>query len=179
MTSFYPPLKKIFAGNVLALAVCAASTLAQGQTATAPTADTAAKLEQPKAASAASPKTTTVPAVRTVRDVQLGMSLDDVKKKLGKPDVQDDTGVLFSLSGGDSVQIALDEKKEVKVVAAIYAPGSKIAPSLKDIFGPDAVDATGDTYKMERYPDAGYWISYSRSNSQDKPIVVVTMRKIQ
>ena len=175
MTSFYP-LKKIFAGIVLTFGLCAASAVAQGQPATTPAADTAAKLEPPKATAS---KTATLPVVRSVRDVQLGMSIDDVKKKLGKPDVQDDTGLLFSLSGGDSVQIGLGEKKEVKVVAAIYAPGSKNAPSLKDIFGPSAEDATGDTYKMERYPDAGYWLSYSRSNSQDKPIVVVTMRKIQ
>ena len=37
------------------------------------------------------------------------MSIDDVKKKLGRPEVQDESGLLFSLSGGDSVQIGLDE----------------------------------------------------------------------
>jgi hypothetical protein len=92
--------------------------------------------------------------------------------------VQDDSGLLFSLSGGDSVQIGLDENKHVRTVAEIYAAGSKNAPSLKEVFGPDEQEVSGDTYKMERYSDAGYWVSYSRSNSKDKPIVVVTMRKI-
>ncbi|HEY2846353.1 MAG TPA: hypothetical protein VGI80_00960, partial [Pyrinomonadaceae bacterium] len=71
-----------------------------------------------------------------------------------------------------------DADKHVRTVAAIYAAGSKHAPAFKDIFGSSAEETNGDVYKMERYTDAGYWVSYSRTNSQDKPIVVVTIKKI-
>ena len=129
-----------------------------------------ASVQQPIAAPA--------PAAPSVRDIELGMSVDDVKAKLGKPEVTDDTGMYFTLSGGDSVQIGLDENKKVRTVAAVYAAGSKLAPSPDEVLG-DAVEKTdGDMYKMVRYPDKGYWVSYSRSGSDKKPLVVVTLRKI-
>jgi len=178
MTSFYP-LNKIVLGLALVLSLSAMAVMAQGQQAVnTPSADSAAKLQEPKTATPAPTKAAITPLVHSVRDVELGMSIDDVKKKLGRPEVQDDTGLLFTLSGGNSVQIGLDENKHVRTVAVIYGAGSKDAPALKDIFGASAEDTTGDVYKMERYPDAGYWVSYSRTNSQDKAIVVVTMRKI-
>jgi hypothetical protein len=179
MASFYP-LIKISLGLALILGLFAVAVTAQTQQAVnTPPADSAAKLQEQKTGASSAPaKAAITPLVHSVRDVELGMSIDDVKKKLGRPEVQDDTGLLFNLSGGSSVQIGLDENKHVRVVAVIYSAGSKDAPALKDIFGASAEDSTGDVYKMERYPDAGYWLSYSRSNSQDKPIVVVTMRKI-
>ena len=118
------------------------------------------------------------PAIHSLREVELGMSADEAKHKLGRPEVQDDTGMYFTLSGGDSVQIGLGEDKKVRTVAVIYAAGSKNAPSLADVFGPDVEKVAGDTYKMVRYPDAGYWVSYSRTNSGDKPVVIVTMKKM-
>jgi hypothetical protein len=175
MRSFYP-LNKFCLGIALLLGLFAVAAMAQAP-ANTPAADTAAKLEQPKTPATAPTKTVLTPYVHSVRDVELGMTVDQVKKKLGKPEVQDDTGLYFSLSGGDSVQIGLDADKHVRTVAAIYAAGSKDAPAFKDIFG-TAADNNGDVYKMQRYPDAGYWVSYSRTNSQDKPVVVVTMKKI-
>ena len=117
MTSVYP-LNKIFLGLAIGVCFCVGSVMAQGQqTPNTPAADTAAKLEQPRTAEAAPAKTTLTPFVHSVRDVELGMSVDDVKKKLGRPEVQDDTGLLFTLAGGDSVQIGLDENKHVRTVA--------------------------------------------------------------
>src|SRR3569833_893371 len=166
MTSIYPP-KRLLASLVFVICVCAVSAMAQ-TTPPTPSSDTAAKLEPSKATvtTPATTKAVMTPVVHSVHDVELGMSIDDVKKKLGKPDVQDDTGLLFTLDGGDSVQIGLGPDKHVRTVAAIYGAGSKNAPAFKDIFGADAQDPAGDTYKMERYKDAGYWVSYSRSNSQ-------------
>lgn len=181
MTSFYPDNKRILIGIALSLSLFAAAATAQTQPpASTPAADSAAKLQPPKiAATASAPaKEAAMPMVHSVRDVELGMSVDEVKKKLGKPEVQDDTGLYFSLSGGDAVQIGLDENKHVRTVAAIYAAGSKGAPAFKDVFGSSTEDGTGDLYKMQRYPEAGYWVSYSRTNSQDKPVVVVTIKKI-
>ena len=36
----------------------------------------------------------------------------------------------------------------------------------------------GTIYKLVRYPDAGYWVAYSRTAGKS-PIVSVTMRKIR
>jgi hypothetical protein len=143
--------------------------------------NTTGKTEQPQlAVAAAEPAAPQVlkPAVDSVRDIELGMTVEQVKAKLGKPDVEDKTGLYFTLDKGDSVQIGLDADKKVRTVAAIYGAGSKDAPSFTDIFGTDAAAPEGDVYKLERYPDAGYWVSYSRTNSKDKPVTVIMLRKI-
>lgn len=118
------------------------------------------------------------PAIDSVREVEIGMTVDQVREKLGKPTVEDGTGLYFDLDKGDSVQIGLDPDKKVRTIAAIYAAGSKTAPSFTDVFGPTEGETEGDVYKLERYPEAGYWVSYSRTNSKDKPVVVVMLRRI-
>jgi len=135
-------------------------------------------MTQSKSVATTPAKKVVQPALKAIREVELGMSVDDVKHKLGKPDVEDDTGMYFTLNGGDSVQIGLGPDKKVRTVASIYAAGSKNAPSAQEVLGADADSTDGDTYKMIRYPDAGYWVSYSKTNSKDKPVVIVTMRKL-
>ena len=127
---------------------------------------------------AAPAKKVVQPTLKAIREVELGMTMDQVKQKLGKPEVEDLTGMYFSLAGGDSVQIGIDDDKKVRTIASIYAPGSKAAPSMQDVLGADANTTDGDVYKMIRYPEADYWVSYSRTNSKDKPQVIVTMRRI-
>jgi hypothetical protein len=35
----------------------------------------------------------------------------------------------------------------------------------------------GSMYELERYPAAGYWVSYNRT-AGDKPIVTITMQRM-
>lgn len=179
MTARYP-FNRLWIGLAFIFACAAVSVPAQtAQQANGP-ANQTAKIESapPPASAPAKAAVALQPAIHALRDVELGMSADDAKHKLGKPEVQDETGMYFNLSGGDSVQIGLGADKKVSTIAIIYAAGGKNAPSLSDVFGPDVEKADGDTYKMVRYPDAGYWVSYSRSNSADKPVVVVTIKKM-
>ena len=178
MTRFYP-LRQLPFALALGLTLTASIALAQTDKTPDATASVTVKPEAPKVVQTAPVKSAAVtPFIHSVRDVELGMAVDEARKKLGRPEVEDATGMYFTLSGGDAVQIGLDDDKKVRTAALIYGAGSKSAPTLKDIFGNDVDNVEGDTYKIVRYPDAGYWVSYSRSNSKDKPIVVVTMRKL-
>lgn len=132
---------------------------------------------EPVVTTSATPLTAPAHSFTSVRDIELGMTVDQVKAKLGKPDVQDDTGLVFDLGKGDSVQIGLDPEKKVRTIAAIFAAESNAAPSFMDVFG-TAPASDGDVYKLERYPDEGYWVSYSRTITADKPVTVVMIRKI-
>jgi hypothetical protein len=35
----------------------------------------------------------------------------------------------------------------------------------------------GSMYQLNRYPEAGYWVSYNRT-AGDKPIITITMQKM-
>jgi len=179
MTTIYPRYSGLAAAFVLVFSCVAVRGQGEG-TPTLPEKESA-KVDVPAAPAAVATtpaKKVVQPALKAIREVELGMSVDDVKHKLGKPDVEDDTGMYFTLNGGDSVQIGLGPDKKVRTVASIYAAGSKNAPSAQEVLGADADSTDGDTYKMIRYPDAGYWVSYSKTNSKDKPVVIVTMRKL-
>ena len=121
-----------------------------------------------------------VPAIKGLREVTLGMTVEQVKDTLGKPDVEDKTGLFFTPTKTESVQIGLDPKGTVRTIAVIYSEGDKNAPDFEDIFGPKVEKPeTKDTvYKMVRYPEAGYWVSFSLSNPGSKPTTRVTMRRL-
>jgi len=52
------------------------------------------------------------------------------------------------------------------------------APDAKSVLGEDVeAKADGSMYKLVRYPEAGYWVSYSRT-AGNSPLVIVTMQKI-
>ncbi len=143
-----------------------------------------AKVEKPavkeKPAAPASQESP-APVVTSLGGLTLGLTADEAKDKLGKPDVSDKTGMLFTPSGTESIQIGLDEEGKIRTIAHIYTDGDKKAPSFEDVFGPgvEKPESTGTLYKMVRYPEAGMWLSYSLTNADSKPMTVVTMRRIK
>lgn len=108
------------------------------------------------------------------------MSADEVKEKLGKPKIGDKAGSYYEFSKGESAQIGLDNAKKVRTIALIFSSDSPDVPTYADVFGPDvplAAKPNGSIYKLIRYPEAGYWVAYSRS-AGEKPITIITMRRI-
>jgi hypothetical protein len=111
------------------------------------------------------------------KGVQIGMSTDDVRKKLGAPKEKADTQDFYMFSEKESAQVFYANGK-VMAVSVNYLE-SKEAPVPKIIFGTDVeAKADGGIYKLVRYPEAGYFVSYNRTPGDD-PLVTVTMQKIQ
>ena len=111
------------------------------------------------------------------KGVQIGMSADDVRKKLGAPKEKGDTQDFYMFSEKESAQVFYDKGK-VMAVSVSYLE-AKQAPLPKSIFGLDVeAKPDGGIFKMVRYPDAGYYVSYNRTPGDD-PLVTVTMQRIQ
>lgn len=159
-------------------ACAAASSLAQTPMEATDKTEQTASPTVPETVPTAPKPTVEMPVIESVREIRLGMTIDEITAKLGKPEVQDKTGMLFELADGDSLQVGLDPDKKVRTIAAIFTADSKVTPAFADVFGPDAGEPEGDVYKLERYNEAGFWVSFSRTNSIDKPMTIVTMRKI-
>jgi hypothetical protein len=125
-------------------------------------------------------KTALKPVLLSYKEVTIGMTADEVRDKLGKPEVGDDQGVYYKFNDEESVQITLDSDKKVRVISMMYFNKNDKAPKAADIFGPD-VEVTpntdGSIYHLLRYPEAGYLVIYSRTAGDDAT-VVVTMQKI-
>ncbi len=111
------------------------------------------------------------------KGVRIGTGMDEVRDVLDglkeKGKVQD----LFVISDSETGQVFYDEEGKVKAIAVNYFDSQK-APNVLAVFGEEVqAKADGSLYKLVRYPDAGYWVAYSRT-AGDAPLVTVTIQKM-
>ena len=113
------------------------------------------------------------------RGVQLGMTADEVRKKLGDPKDKGDEQDFFVFSENETAQIVYDTAHKVVTISADFLTAAASVPTAKEVFGSDLeVKADGSMYKMLRFPKAGYWLSYNRTSGAS-PLTTVTLQKIQ
>ena len=66
----------------------------------------------------------------------------------------------------------------MSAISIDYFAGDTSAPSPEAVLGVDIqAKADGSMYQLNRYSQAGYWVSYNRT-AGDKPIVTITMQKM-
>lgn len=112
------------------------------------------------------------------KGVQIDMSQEEVRKKLGSPKDKDDSQDFYLFSEQETAQVFYRAKK-VFAVSVTYTGAKATAPGPKAVIGTELEPAAdGRIYKIVRYPEAGYWVSYSRL-SGDQPMITVTMQKLQ
>jgi hypothetical protein len=116
------------------------------------------------------------PAFTEYRGIKIGMGADEVRAKLDgvkKGDKQD----FLAFSEREHAQIYYDDKGKVTAISIDYFDASN-APAPDAVLGA-AIQAKddGSMYQLNRYPEAGYWVSYNRT-AGDKPVITITVQKI-
>ena len=120
------------------------------------------------------------PSYRDYKGVTIGMTAIEARAKLGSPTDKSDAQDFYNVSDKQTVQVYYGADKKVSAVVVTYMDAAAAgAPAPKSIFGSDVeAKPDGSAYRMERYPKAGYWLSYSRT-AGDSPLVIITLSKIQ
>lgn len=119
------------------------------------------------------------PLFHEYRSVQIGMTADEVRKKLNNPSDKSDEQDFFIFSDNESAQVFYDKSKKVFAISVNFLNGARDLPTAKVIFGSDIPPKPdGSIYKMVRYPKAGCWVSFSRT-AGDSPLTTVTVQKIE
>ena len=118
------------------------------------------------------------PVYKDFMGVTLGMSAEDIRSKLGHVKNKGERQDFFVFSESQTAQIVYDEKGQATTISVDYLSKGADAPSPESVLG-EAVQAKpdGSIFQMKRYPEAGYWVAYSRT-AGNNPIVTVTMQKI-
>ena len=118
------------------------------------------------------------PVYKDFMGVTLGMSAQDIRSKLGHLKNKGERQDFFVFSESQTAQIVYNEKGQATTISVDYLSKGADAPSPESVLG-QAVQPKpdGSIFQMKRYPEAGYWVAYSRT-SGDNPIVTVTMQKI-
>ena len=123
--------------------------------------------------------TVLMPVLTDYKGIKIGATAEEVRDKLGKAKIDDKDGFFYD-SDDEMVQIRLDADKKVSIVSITYMDENKNTPKFADVFGaeiPLAEKPDGSIYNLVRYPEAGYWVAYSRT-AGEKPSVTVTMQKL-
>ena len=116
------------------------------------------------------------PLFSEYRGLRLGMTSAEVRTKLGKPQIKDAEQEYYFISENERVQLAYHADKIVTL--SVDFIGGTGAPDYKTVVGGELEQtARGGLYKIVRYQDAGYWVSYHRS-SEPVVVVTITMQKI-
>ena len=117
------------------------------------------------------------PVFADYRGVKIGMSAEEVRAKLSqlkKGEGQD----FLVFSERESAQIYYDDKGKVTAISIDYFGENSNAPAPDAVLGAGLeAKPDGSMYQLNRYPDAGFWVSYNRT-AGDKPIVTITMQKM-
>jgi hypothetical protein len=118
------------------------------------------------------------PVFHEYRGVQIGMTTDDARKKLGNPKEKGDEQDFYVFSEKESAQVVYDKEHKVSTLSVDFLPGASDIPTPKAVLGSDLeAKPDGSMHKMIRYTKAGCWVSYSRT-AGDSPMVSITIQRI-
>ena len=158
-----------------AIVLILAVSIANGQTTSS--AQTQEEVATVVNSSASNVPTANAPVFTDYRDIKIGMTAKEVRAKLDgleKGTRQD----FLTFSDQESAQIYYDDNGKVMAISVDYFGDKSTPPSPVEVLGvalPAKPD--GSMYQLNRYPEAGYWVSYNRT-AGDKPIVTITMQKM-
>ena len=160
--------------SLLTLAIVSAVSISNAQTAnSASSQDQIATVVN----SSSSKAPASAPIYTDYRGVSIGMAADEVRSKLDNLKRGNGQDFLV-LSEHESAQIYYDDNKKVSAISIDYFGDISKAPTPEKVLGAGIeAKADGSMYKLNRYPEAGYWVSYNRT-AGDKPIVTITIQKM-
>jgi hypothetical protein len=123
-----------------------------------------------------SPPAAPAPVYSAYKGIKIGMAANDVRQTLGHPQDKSDALDVFAFSNSEEAQVYYDKSHQVTAISIDYR-GAKNLPSAEQVLG-HGIQAKNDgsMYALERYPDAGYWVSYNRTAGND-PLVTITLQK--
>ena len=121
-----------------------------------------------------------LPVWQNYKGVGIGTSADEVRTKLGAPKSEDADGFFYIFSETENAQFLLDKDKKVRTVQVVFTAENNAPPKFADVFGNTAepeAKPDGSVFKMVKYTDAGYWVSYNRM-AGEKAMVIIMIQKM-
>jgi len=118
------------------------------------------------------------PLYREYRGVQLGMSTEEARAKLGAPALKGDDQDFYIFSDHETAQIAYNAAHKVVTISIDYLEGQG-APDFRTVVGADLeVRPDGSTYKMVLFESERFWVSYNK-NAGAVPTVTITLQQLR
>lgn len=163
---------------VVAMGLIAGSTVRAQETTPPPEPLAATSAESSSPAQPTAGPVAPSPVYTGYKGVTIGMSADDVRKKLDNLKDKGSSQDLFVFSGGELASVYYDDEGKVRAISVDFLGVKAGAPSAELVLGEAAVaKPDGSEFGVKRYPAAGYQVMFSRTGGKD-PITTVTMQKL-
>src|SRR5436190_24095635 len=118
------------------------------------------------------------PLYSDYKGVRLGMSAEEIRAKLGKPEMAGDDQDYYMFSQAETAQVVYDAAHKAKAISVDYIDGTG-APDYKLVVGPDIQSQPdGSMHKIIFYETLGFWVSYNRTAGV-VPVVTITIQRTQ
>jgi outer membrane protein assembly factor BamE (lipoprotein component of BamABCDE complex) len=112
------------------------------------------------------------------RGIQLGMTADEVRQKLGEPQDKGTEQDFYVFNESETAQIVYDKSQKVVTISADFLSTAPDVLTVRQVLGSNVeAKPDGSVYKLVRFPKAGYWLSYNRTSGAS-PMTTVTLQKI-
>jgi hypothetical protein len=112
------------------------------------------------------------PLFSEYKGVRLGMTAQEARAILGKPELQATDQDFYIFSENETAQIAYDATGKIFTISVDYLGGIG-APDHKAVVGGELeLSPNGSMYRLVRYENLGFWVSYNRSTG---PVATVTL----
>lgn len=119
------------------------------------------------------------PVFTEYRGIKIGMTADEVRKRIDKLRDKGEKQDFFVLSDTETAQVFYDKDGKVMAISVDYMGKGSNPPMPVDVLGEEIQPkADGSIYELNRYPSAGFWVSYNRTAGDD-PTVTITIQKSQ
>lgn len=116
--------------------------------------------------------------IKEYRGVFIGTEREQVRSKLGKPKDEYPAEDSFEISDNESVRVFYDDAKKVRAIVVTYSGKIDTAPKPNDVVGePVEARPDGGMYKMVRFEDKGFWVSYVKI-AGDTPSIIITVQSM-
>ena len=112
------------------------------------------------------------------RGIFIGTEREQVHSKLGKPKDEFKGEDNFEISENEVVRVFYDDAGKVKAIVITYSGKIDAAPKPNDVVG-ETVEPQpdGGMYKMVRFEDKGFWVSYVKI-AGDTPSIIITVQSM-
>lgn len=121
------------------------------------------------------PTTAPQPLLTDYKGVRIGMTVQEVRTKLGSNGMRVDEQELFVFNDRETAQISYDSQNRVFAISVDYLGGIG-APDYRTVVGPEiTVKPDGSMYRIVRYDH--FWVSYNRTPNNSVPMVTITIQK--
>jgi hypothetical protein len=119
------------------------------------------------------------PPYSDYKGVKIGMTVEQVRAKLGQPTREFEGQDLYVFTETETAQVYFDTSRRMTAISVDYLGDKSGAPDYRAIVGEHIqVKPDGSLYMLVRYEQLGFWVSFNRTPG-DLGITTVTIQKIQ